>query len=391
MKAVVAGAGIGGLVSAIALKRAGIEVEIVEGASRLDEIGAGLSLWPNAMAALATLGLEEQVGSCGVELDVGAIRSRDGHPVYIWDRPTCTEFLGGVPVLIHRADLQAALLEASRGIPLRLGARVTAVEQLPDRCRVRLDSGDHQGADFVVGADGLRSTVRRSVEPSPARYSGLTSWRAVLDKPYPDGSSLWAAEGKQFLATALHGERTYISGLLRMPEGHNRSAPAWGPVLRRHFNGWDRVVTDAIDAIPEDGYFRDDIYFRPPPKTMVWGRVVLVGDAAHPVTPDLGQGGCQAIEDAVTLGLCLGRERDLDKALRSYQTHRLPRVRAVSRDSRLIGRVMSSKNPLVASSAIRRALLAWPRPMSPVARANLKQMARHASRHAFLDSMPREA
>lgn len=374
--------------SAIALSRAGIEVEIVEGASRLGEIGAGLSLWPNAMAALATLGLEEVVADHGVELDVGSIRSRDGRPVYVWDRAGALEFLGGVPLLIHRADLQGVLLKARRDIPLRLGARVTAIEQLSDRCRVIVGCGDTHEADFVIGADGVRSAVRKSVEPSSPRYAGLTSWRAVVDRPYADSSSMWVAGGKQFLATALVGGRTYVSGLLRLPEGLSRSTPHWGRVLRSHFDGWDHVVMDLIDAVPEDGYYRDDIYYRRPANQLVWGRVALVGDAAHPVTPDLGQGGCQAIEDAVTLGLCLQSATNLDEALGVYQACRLPRVRRVARNSRLIGHVMASRNPLVASTAIRHTLLAWQRPITAMARVNLRQMARHAGRQAFGASLP---
>jgi 2-polyprenyl-6-methoxyphenol hydroxylase-like FAD-dependent oxidoreductase len=388
VKAVVVGAGIGGLASALALTRAGVEVEIVEGASRLAEIGAGLSLWPNAMAALERLGLEDTAVSCGTELDVGAIRSRDGRPAFVWDRAGGLEFLGGVPLMIHRAELQALLLEACSAVPLRLGARALTIDRFRGRGRIVLDNGDTHEADLVVGADGIHSAVRKSVEPSPPRFAGLTSWRAVIDKPYPEGSSMWVAQGKQFLAAALPGARTYISGLLRLPEGQNNATSEWGPVLRREFDGWDRVVTDAIEAISEGDYYRDDIYYRPPAKQLVWGSVVLVGDAAHPITPDLGQGGCQAIEDAVTLGLCLEGATNLDEALGVYQALRLPRVRRVARDSRLMGGVMASRNPLIASTRIRHALLSWQRPVRAAGRANLRRLARHASRQAFQDSLP---
>lgn len=388
MKAVIAGAGIGGLVSAIALADAGVEVEVVEAARQLNEIGAGLSLWPNAMAALAVLGLEETVSAGGVELDVGAIRSRDGRPAYVWDRPGGLEHLGGVPLMVHRAELQALLLEAGAEVPIRFGCRVVSVDQDEAGCRLVLDTGEVLLADLVVGADGIRSAVRQSLEPSPPRFSGLTSWRAVIDRPYSDGSSMWVAEGKQFLATALSQDRTYISGLLRMPEGLNRATQDWGQVLRREFRGWDRTVTEAIDAVDENGYYRDDIYYRPPADRLVWGQVVLVGDAAHPVTPDLGQGGCQAIEDAVTLGQCLRQTDRLEQALLSYQTARLTRVRRVARDSWLIGRVMASRNPLVASTRIRHGLLVSNRLVNAAGRLNLRQMARHASRQAFISSLP---
>ena len=388
MKAIVVGAGIGGLVSAIALERAGIDVEIVETATRLGEIGAGLSLWPNAMAALGTLGLETMVAARGIELDIGAIRSRDGRPAFLWDRSTSFEFLGGVPVMLHRAELQSALLEACSNVPLQLGAQAVSVERRPGGCRVVLGNGQTCDADLVVGADGIRSAVRKSLDSADVRYAGLTSWRAVIDRPYPDGSSMWIADGKQFLATALAGQRTYISGLLRLPEGRNRALPDWGSVMRREFTGFDPVVGGAIDDIPEDGYYRDDIYYRPPARRVVWGRAVLVGDAAHPVTPDLGQGGCQAIEDAVTLGHCLQGGVDIDEALRRYESTRLPRVRMVARYSRWIGLVMASRNPLVASNAVRHVLVAWSRPISAAGRVSLRQMARHASRESFLASLP---
>lgn len=389
MKAVVVGAGIGGLTAAIALRRAGLEVEIVEGATRLAEIGAGLSLWPNAIEALAALGLADEVTARGVELDLGAVRSRDGRPAFLWDRDACLEFLDGIPVMIHRSELQSCLLAACGDVPLRLGARATTVERLIHGYQVVLRNGDSVRADLVIGADGIRSAVRRSVEPSLPRYAGLTSWRAVIDRPYPEGSSMWVADGKQFLTTALAQDKTYISGLLHLPEGHNRAQPAWGPVLREAFDGWDHVVTAAIDAIPEDGYYRDDIYYRPPAKQLVWEQVVLIGDAAHPITPDLGQGGCQAIEDAVTLGLCLNDQMSIEDALCLYQASRLPRVRRVARDSKVVGLAMASRHRVAPSTAIPSTLLALQRITRQAGRIQLKQLARHASRKAFHASLPR--
>jgi 2-polyprenyl-6-methoxyphenol hydroxylase-like FAD-dependent oxidoreductase len=172
-----------------------------------------------------------------------------------------------------------------------------------------------------------------------------------------------------------------------MPEGNNRATTHWGDVLRTQFQGWDRTVAEAIDAIAEEGYYRDDIYYRPPVRQLVWRNVALVGDAAHPFTPDLGQGGCQAIEDAVTLGECLRRSGRPHQALLDYQRARLGRVRKVARDSRVIGQLMASRNPLVGSTRIRHALLAWERPIAAARRLNLRRIARHASRQAFLSSL----
>lgn len=382
MRVVVVGAGIGGLTCAIGLRQAGIDVEIVERAGGLAGIGAGISLWPNALAALDVLGLEDTVAAAGREFASGTIRRPSGARFPVFDPEQMRRYFGSLPVLMHRADLQRVLQDAAGGISIALGARCEAVRTEGEHISVRLSDGSTRTADVVVGADGVRSAVRASVEPSEPRYVGLAAWRAVIptDVAVPD-LTLSVGDGKQFLAAPLSEGRTYVAGLLPMPEGTFAELPELGPVLREAFQGWHDPVGRLIDDTPESAYIRGDVFDRPRPARLCWGRVALIGDAAHPVTPDLGQGGCLAIEDAVVLARCLQGAHEIPRALQRYEQARLRRVRTVVLESRWTGKVFASPDPVV--QAIRSGILG-----GLPTRARLRHIARYAGRDAFRARLP---
>jgi 2-polyprenyl-6-methoxyphenol hydroxylase-like FAD-dependent oxidoreductase len=382
MRIVVVGAGIGGLTCAIALRDAGFDVEVVERAASLAEVGAGISLWPNALAALAELGLEEAVRTVGQELATGNVRSPSGHTVNVWSREQTLSYLGGMPVMMHRADLQRVLLDAAEGIPISLDTPCRDISQDASSVTVLLGDGTGRSADLVVGADGLRSAVRAAVAPGRPRFVGLAAWRAVVSGVEPPTESwLSVGEGKQFLAAPLSNERTYVSGLLSMAEGAMNMETMLGPFLAQQFRGWHEPIEQLIAATPEDACIRTDIYDRPRPARLCWGRVALIGDGAHPVTPDLGQGGCLAIEDAVVLSRCLQRTNDVPLALKDFERHRLSRIRMISFESHWTGRFFAASNPL--SSALRMAALS-----ALPARIRLRHLAGYASRDSFLRTLP---
>ncbi|MET9247401.1 FAD-dependent monooxygenase [Nonomuraea sp. NPDC003709] len=334
--AVVVGGGIGGLAAAIALHRIGWRVTVLERAVEFGEIGAGLALWPNATRALAALGLADRVRAiAGVET-VGGVRDRAGRWLSRTDNADVARRHGWPLLMVHRAELVRVLVAALPADLLRPGSEVQAVR--PDGDGVVEHRGGQVRADLVVGADGIRSRVRRQGWPEARapRYAGCTAWRAVtepLGGRGAEGAIFWG-RGERFGFAALRGGRFYCFAAARAPEGGEEDAYA-GLVSR--FGGWPDPVPELLAAVPEDAALRHDVYAVPPLATYVRGRVALLGDAAHAMDPALGQGAGTALEDAVTLAACLRSDRDVDVALARYDRVRRPRTRAIVRRSARMG------------------------------------------------------
>ncbi|HEX6345249.1 FAD-dependent monooxygenase [Umezawaea sp.] len=330
--AVVVGGGIGGLAAAVALHRTGWDVVVLERAEEFTEVGAGLSLWPNAMRALVALGLADRVRAIGAVEAAGGVRDRTGRWLSRLDNAVIARRHGWPLLVVHRADLVRVLVEALPPSVPHPAAEVRAVRADGDAAVVEHRGGTVR-ADLVVGADGLRSAVRRSCWPEAREpgYSGCTAWRTITDPlpdPRPDGAVLWG-RGERFGYTALPGGRFYCFAAAVVPEG---GADEPGAVARR-FADWPHPVPALLAAMPEDRLLRHDVHDLPPLSTFVRGRVVLLGDAAHAMDPMLGQGACQALEDAVTLADRLAATPDVDAALAAYDAERRPRTQAVVRRS----------------------------------------------------------
>ena len=371
-KAIVVGGGIGGLATALALLRRGWQVEVWERAPRLAEVGAGLSLWPNALRALSALGLDDDIRGQALEESSTGIRTREGRWLSRMDAGA-PDSRHGTGVMIHRADLLAVLAAALPTGILRTGVEVTHVG--PDG-RVTHSEGSST-ADLVVGADGIHSAVRRTVWPGAPgpRYAGYTACRLVTHPvDVDDGGESWG-RGERFGYASLPDRRVYCFATVTAP----RNGPRIGlEELRRRFGRWHDPIPALLDAADEDAVLQHDIHELPPLRSYVRGRVALVGDAAHAMTPDLGQGACQALEDAVVLADC-AHPRD---GLPAYDMQRRPRTQRVARRSRRIGRVaqQTSRSVVVLRDTLLRAapadvfraslepVLAWYPPPSQVGR-----------------------
>ena len=345
-KALIVGAGIGGLAAAIALRDIGFEVVVVEQAPAIREIGAGISLWANAIRALDRLGVGAAVRDAGVAYESAAIRSRDGSILAAIDTNELRRRLGTPVVVMHRADLLGALLRRAAGIDLRFGRRCMRITQGDAYASAELEGGGIMKADVLIGADGLHSVVRSTLHGSvPPRSAGCTAWRSVVRyEGSADAGETWG-HGSVFGRVPMSGRRVYWFATENLPPGEPRGADEKSRLLAR-FRGWHRPIESLIAAAEESEILRNDIFDRPPLSAWGSGRVTLVGDAAHPMLPFLGQGGCQALEDAVAIGDAFSGHADLRHAARAYETARLRRANLFVTRSRLMGRIAQLERPI---------------------------------------------
>ncbi|MGW0805769.1 FAD-dependent monooxygenase [Nonomuraea sp. NPDC002799] len=338
-KAVVIGAGVGGLTAGVALRRKGWDVTVLEQAATIDPIGSGLAIAANALKALDTLGLGDPIRRLGRMQGQVGIRRQDGRWLVHTTGDDAEARYGDSVVVTLRATLMDVLVDALGGDGLRLNTTVSGVDA--GSGVVRTEDGEFE-ADLVVAADGIHSATRRTVfpeHPGPA-YSGVTAWRALMPRRDLDIASMesWG-RGLVFGVHLLAGDIVYVYATDLSPAGTVHGDERQELIAR--FGGWHEPIPTLLRTADPAKILRNDVYYlRTPLPAYHRGKVALVGDAAHAMTPNLGQGACQAIEDAVVLAHYAGGD------LTAYTAARLERTSKIVRRSMSICRMTKLRNPV---------------------------------------------
>ncbi|WP_163989117.1 FAD-dependent monooxygenase [Pyxidicoccus caerfyrddinensis] len=345
----IAGAGIGGLTLACALRRAGHTVTVFERADALRWVGAGIIVQMNAAVALRRIGLSDAVAAAGASPTASAILRPSGATITRLPIQRLQQELGVPMTCLHRARLQGVLLEHAGSENVRLGLAVTGFRTDDHQVTVTLSDGSTVAGDVLVGADGLRSAVRSGLlGDAPLRYSGYTSWRGIspeVPSARPGHVSETWGRGARFGVVPIGFGQVYWYATLNAPPGGQDAPGTTRSRLQEVFRGWHAPIAELLAATPEDAIVRTDIHDRPPLQRWSHGRVTLLGDAAHPMTPNLGQGGCQAIEDAVVLSECLSTDADVTRALITYEQRRRERANQLVLRSWRLGQLAQMESP----------------------------------------------
>lgn len=344
--AVIVGGGIGGLACALALRRAGLAVQVLERAKKLREVGAGLQLTPNATRILRDFGLLERLEAVAVA--PRALEVRDGRSGAVITRAEYAPASGryGAPFLVvHRADLQGLLADAAleAGCAIALGAELASVEPAFGSVRAVVSQGDDliaHGADILVGADGVRSAVRAHLGPSaPPVFARRVAYRATINVPedFPPEVRLYLGRDAHLVAYPVKGGATLnLVAIVKQVKPVDRwNAPGDRAEVHAAFAGWNAQVRQMLDSAPH--FLCWGLYDIDPLPRWSSGRVTLLGDAAHAMLPFLAQGAAQAIEDAAALAGALAGHSDAATALRDYEAGRLARTSRIQREARRNG------------------------------------------------------
>lgn len=322
----IVGAGVGGLSAALGLCRAGWQVSILEKWPQVVGSGAALGLWPEAQSALERLGLGEELHRVAVPYEFGEIRTAGGRRLTPLPLARIERTTGRPVVLLSRTSLMRMLLTAvsGHGIVVRTGMRIEDPHRL---------AGDH---DVVVGADGLRSAVRRAYfgEETAPRDAGFTAWRGSVETETGWYGETWG-RGRFFGITPMEPGRTNWYAAVR----HESPRPDAGLALQdllRSYAGWPQPIEEVLSSTKPETLLQHQVFdLAPPLRSYVRGNAVLIGDAAHAMTPSLGQGACQALIDGVALADALQENDDVGAALRAYDhRRRVPTQRFVAGSAR---------------------------------------------------------
>jgi len=352
VKFAILGGGIGGLSLAVAMQRKGFSVSVYEAAPAFKPLGAGLSLSGNAIKAYEDIGIANQVIAIGKKLVSAFGKDRQGKVITKTDSDSLSRRFGVLSnFTLHRADLHHCLADLLAPGTILFGKTAIDFVQSPDNVTISFADGTHTKVDYLIAADGIHSVVRQKLLPeTKPRYSGYTCWRGVMEGlpagMNPDEMSETWGKGRRFGVVPLTRNRIYWFATLNAKQNDPAMKNARSSDLQHFFDGFHFPIPEVLARTADDQIIWGDIVDVRPIKKFAFGRIVLMGDAAHATTPNLGQGACMAIEDAATLtnGLTL---YEPEEAFRKFEVHRVKRTTGIVNQSWTIGRIAQLENPLL--------------------------------------------
>lgn len=363
MKVLVIGAGIGGLATAIALKRKGINVEVYEAAPAIKEAGSGIWMATNALNVLERLGIAQEIKAAG--RDLGWIVARDTHDRILlsMNLDRVKKKFGHGTTAIHRGKLQEILYRYAGVETILTGKRLRSCSQTAEGVEAQFEDGTSAHGDVLIGADGIKSVVRQELLGDiPLRYSGQTCWRGIVDfrlpAPFSEAcTEIWGEDrGLRFAFSQINDQQVYFYSSYHTPAGGKDDRPL-KPKLRTIYKDFQSTAAELIEAVAEDHIMRSDLFDFAPVKTWTRGRIALLGDAAHATTPNLGQGACQAVEDAYVIADCLAGTTSIERALQEYEARRIKKATMVVNRSFLLSELTNLKGRF--ARQMRNAAMRW--------------------------------
>ncbi len=353
MKAIIIGAGIGGLTAAIALKNKGIEVEVYEQASEFKRLGAGISLWTNALRAFKEIGLEQKIINLGAEINSSKLLTYNGQELSAIPAAQFKEKFGFPSVVIHRGDLQEILVDALGAESIFLNKTFQAYHD-NDGITVDFLDGTSARGDLLIAADGIHSKVRRQCFGDiPPKYAGATVFRGICKQDIPEvelGSCFetWGQNGR-FGVFPMRNNEIYWYFTFKQPANNILKEEKRKSFVETNVSNWHQPIASIIRKTDMPDILQNDMFEIPALKTWYKNNLVLLGDAAHAMQPNLGQGAVMAIEDAIILADALAKHDDITTALEDYQSRRLARANKVQRLSKHLGPIGQINNPILSS------------------------------------------
>lgn len=358
MKVAITGGGIAGLTTAIALQQAGITCTVYEAAPDLKPLGAGIVLAANAMKALAKLGLAETVLAHGRLLNAFCILDTKGKIITKTNSLSVRSQYGADNFTIHRADLHQILRSFISPENLRMNKRGVGFEKKSSKITLHFSDGSSGETNYLLACDGIHSTVRTTLLPAATpRYAGYTCWRAVVDMPHlhlNEATETWGTSGR-FGIVPLPEGKIYWFACIPTYQNNSILKNYNTTDLLRHFQNFHNPIPEILRHTREEQLIWNDLCDLKPLSHFAFGNILLMGDAAHATTPNMGQGACQAIEDAVILASEWKQNARVEDVFLNFEKKRMERTHYITIQSRRIGRMAHIQNNYLA--AIRNSLL----------------------------------